>query len=144
MKKLLYLDDQRNPFINGVHLNENEKQIYDLEWVTNYHEFRTWIFKYKLPDIVSFDHDLAPEHYTPEYFWDNYEESKKFQEWKSQYYKEKTGLDCARLLIQYCKALGTDLPIIKVHSANPVGADNIKEVIIDYNYKIKPCPHQKK
>jgi len=32
---------------------------------------------YGLPDAISFDHDLSSEHYTPEYFWDDYEASKK-------------------------------------------------------------------
>jgi hypothetical protein len=82
---------------------------------------------YGLPDSISFDHDLHEEHYTPEYFWNNYIESKKFQEWKKQFYKEKTGADCAKWLVNYCNNNKKELPCIYIHSANPVGVDFIKE-----------------
>lgn len=85
-----------------------------------------------LPDAISFDHDLADSHYTPEYFWDNYEESKKYQEWNSKNHTEKTGMDCAKWLVDYCMDNKKMLPEIFVHSANPVGADNIKGLL--YNY----------
>ena len=89
-----------------------------------------------MPDTISFDHDLADEHYTPEYFWDNYEESKKFQEWRGQYYQEKTGMDCAKWLVDYCMDNKKKLPEIFVHSANPVGADNIKGLLDNF---VKHC-----
>ena len=133
MNNLLWLDDLRNPFIDmeGKVPNGNDK--WNINWVRSYVEFTTWIEMYGLPDAISFDHDLSPEHYTPEYFWDNYEESKKFQELKSKSYEYKTGEDCAAWLITHCKGLGYHLPDVFIHSANPVGADKIKDVFELYN-----------
>ena len=70
----LYLDDIRVP---------------DGDWVIvrSYNEFISHIKQYGLPEFISFDHDLADEHYAGE----NYKN-----------FKEKTGLDCARWLLVYC------------------------------------------
>lgn len=133
--KILWLDDARNPFLD---LEGKVPKVKDsiLEWVLSYEQFVQWIEKYGLPDIISFDHDLADEHYTPEYFWSNYEESKKYQEWRSETYQEKTGMDCAKWLVDYCIDNDKELPEFYVHSANPVGADNIKGILNNY---IKHC-----
>ena len=136
MKKLLWLDDRRNPFLNSIGVSRQGERDYEVHWVRDYHEFMQWLSTFGLPDAISFDHDLAEEHYTPEYFWDNYEESKKFQKWKSQFYTEGTGLDCAEYLIDYCKCSKTNLPVVFIHSANPVGADKIAKVINNF-IKIK-------
>ncbi len=126
MKNLLWLDDNRNPFLN-LEGRLPKKPQYCVNWVLNYKEFTQWIDLHGLPDSVSFDHDLAPEHYTPEYFWNSYEESKKYQDWIKPTYKEKTGADCAKWLINYCKEFNVKLPKIYIHSANPVGADYIRK-----------------
>jgi hypothetical protein len=120
--KILWLDDLRNPFL------DLEGKVPDVDgstliWVLNYHEFTMWIEKNGLPDIISFDHDLASEHYTPEHLWTDYQLSKEYQD--AQSYKEKTGLDCAKWLFDYCQNNDKDLPEYYIHSANPVGADNI-------------------
>ena len=129
-KNLLWLDDYRNPFLNEEGFVPSSHLDWSINWVLNYNEFVKWIELYGLPDAISFDHDLAEEHYTPEYFWSNYEESKKFQEWKSKTYKEKTGLECAKWLVKYCSKNDLILPNeIFVHSANPIGADNIKKYL---------------
>lgn len=128
--KILWLDDLRNPFIDLE--GKVPKIDGTLEWVLNYEQFVQWIEKFGLPDVISFDHDLADEHYTPEYFWDDYEESKKYQEWKSKDYKEKTGLECAKWLVDYCMDNNKELPKYYVHSANPVGADNIIGYLENY------------
>jgi hypothetical protein len=138
MKNLLWLDDIRNPYINEegkVPTRKNGKH-YNIHWVLKYEQFVKWIELFGLPDAISFDHDLADEHYTPEYFWNNYDESKKFQEWRGQNYQEKTGMDCAKWLVDYCMDNKNKLPKIFVHSANPVGADNIKELLDNY---LKHC-----
>jgi len=122
-RKILWLDDLRNPYINLE--GRVPKEEGTVEWVLNYEQFIQWIEKFGLPYIISFDHDLADEHYTPEYFWNNYEESKKFQEWKGETYKEKTGMECAKWLVEYCLDNNVELPLFYAHSANPVGADNI-------------------
>lgn len=76
-----------------------------------------------MPLLISFDHDLADEHYTPQEYWDDYDKSKAYQE--SQSYKEKTGLDCAKFLVEFVESNNKVLPQFLSHSANPVGRDNI-------------------
>ena len=82
MKNLLWLDDVRNPYLNleGKVPQDENGDWYNVNWVLNYEQFTQWIEMFGLPDAISFDHDLADEHYTPEYFWNNYEESKIIKE----------------------------------------------------------------
>jgi hypothetical protein len=42
---------------------------------------------------------------------------------------EKTGLDCARFLVKYCEEKGEGIPEYLVHSANPVGKENIQKFL---------------
>jgi|TARA_R110000796_G_scaffold29731_1_gene79954 hypothetical protein len=137
MKNLLWLDDIRNPFIDEEKRVPIGNDKWNINWVLNYEQFVQWIEIYGLPDAISFDHDLADEHYTPEYFWDDYEESKKFQEWRGKTYQEKTGMDCAKWLVDFCMDNKVELPKFYVHSANPVGADKIREVFSDLKNQIK-------
>ena len=130
-KKLLWLDDLRNPFLDEEGKVPNGNDKWNINWVLNFEQFTKWIEMYGLPDAISFDHDLAPEHYTPEYFWDDYDASKKYQEWKKTVYKELTGEDCAIWLIDYCSVNKLDLPIYYIHSANPVGVDFILNALIN-------------
>ena len=133
MKTLLWLDDIRNPFI-PTYINQYSqlrfvrdinKEGYNINvvWVRNYEEMKEWMAHNSLPEYISFDHDLADEHYTPPKYWDDYQASKKYQ--NAQDYKEKTGLDCAKMLVDYCMDNGVELPQYWSHSANPVGRDNI-------------------
>jgi hypothetical protein len=129
MKKILWLDDLRNPYLNiEGRVPEEDGTI---EWVLNYKEFTEWINKYGLPYLISFDHDLAEEHYTPEEYWDDYDKSKAYQDSKN--YVEKTGLDCAKWLINYCIKNKLNLPKFYSHSANPVGRDNIINLLNKMN-----------
>lgn len=128
VNRTLWLDDLRNPYLNFEKKVPQNHAI--IHWVLNYTEFVKWIEIYGLPAAVSFDHDLADEHYTPEEYWADYQRSKEYQESKD--YKEKTGLDCAKWLVEYCVDRDLDLPICYVHSANPVGADNIKGLLHNY------------
>jgi hypothetical protein len=95
--------------------------------VRNYDEFIKAINSY-YKDIthVSFDHDLADEHYTPEEYWNDFEKSKEYQE--SRNYVENTGYDCAEWLKKFYKDNNLELPIMFVHSMNPVGTQNIINV----------------
>ncbi|MCR5496024.1 MAG: hypothetical protein K6F15_10355 [Treponema sp.] len=54
MKKLLWLDDLRNP-------EDYIKDDYDITWVKNYDEFVNLINEQGLPDVICFDHDLGEE-----------------------------------------------------------------------------------
>lgn len=112
--RMLWLDDLRNPFINIEGRIPKENLIIDQ--VLNYEQFVQWIEKYGLPRIISFDHDLADEHYTPEEYWHDYQISKEYQD--AQNYQEKTGMDCAKWLIDYCIDNKKPLPIFYVHYLN--------------------------
>ena len=69
-----------------------------------------------LPDFISFDHDLAPEHYT-KYLGEPFIETNQ--------YEEETGYECARWLVEYCSEKGLEIPDFAVHSMNPVGSERI-------------------
>lgn len=131
----LYLDDFRIP-------QHSYNYTYDLiylqkDWVIvrDYSEFvrfltiaahkeETW------PEVISFDHDLHDEHYTPQEHWDDYEKSKAWQD--AQVYTEKTGLECAKWLVELCMDKGLKLPKYLCHSQNPVGKDNILGYLDNY------------
>lgn len=99
----IFLDDIRQPEDNSI----------KWEIITNFYEFTKIITYYGLPVItsISFDHDLGLD---------------------SQGNLEKTGYDCAKWLVDYCIENDLDLPRYKIHSANPVGAENIKSLLCNY------------
>lgn len=111
MKKL-YLDDIRIPKTEG--------------WVIirTYEDFVDWIEKNGIPDEVSFDHDLAEIHHNPP------------TKTESSKYYEKTGYDAAKWLCEYCWTNGLPIPTWNVHSANPVGRDNITQLIQNFEKKL--------
>lgn len=116
--KHLYLDDMRTPVDPKWDVVRNydefkEYLVNNFPFIDDYHEPVT------LELHISFDHDLADEHYVPQELWTDYAASVKHQD--SQQYKEKTGLDCAKLLAEY-----NILPdFCNCHSWNPVGKANI-------------------
>lgn len=127
MKKL-FLDDIRQPkdAINLVPSNYN-KIFWDNDWsiVRNYREFVNWILSNGIPDLISFDHDLADIHYEVD-----------FSDWEfssDQLGVEETGLDCAKWLVDYCVDNGSILPKYIVHSANPAGRKNIQSYLDNAN-----------
>jgi hypothetical protein len=120
MRKL-FLDDIRQPK-DACHLVKDYARIYfDDGWdvVKNYTEFVNWIKSNGVPDIISFDHDLADVHYDID-----------FNDWNDmtadQLGVEETGLDCAKWLVDWCLDNGFKLPQYLVHSANPAGRKNIQ------------------
>ena len=119
MKKSLYLDDVRTPTttIPGYE-----------PWyvVRNYDEFVSWISENGIPDLISFDHDLAKEH-MDDYFEQVFTQG--FQHPMYEEYTEKTGLDCARWLAEHIQTNNLVLKSVSVHSHNPVGASNIQSFI---------------
>jgi hypothetical protein len=119
MKTALYLDDVRTPIETLPGYNP---------WnvVRNYNEFTDWINTNGIPDLISFDHDLADEH-SNDYF--NQVGTQGYQIPSYEQYKEKTGLDCARYVADYCQNNNVPLKGCCVHSHNPVGAKNIQSLI---------------
>jgi spore germination protein YaaH len=93
--------------------------IYLEDWnvVRNYKDFVEAVTNH-IDEIthVSFDHDLADIHYDP-------------TTWREGFvYQEETGHDCAVWLKNFYKERGKELPILFVHSMNPVGTQNIINV----------------
>ena len=107
MSRRLFLDDLRVPTDCLEYMLKN-KEIYSEEWdiVRSYKDFVSYVVKNGVPDVVSFDHDLADE-------LDK---------------KEKTGCDCAKWLCEYCLENNIPLPEYIVHSMNPIGSENILSV----------------
>ncbi len=117
------MDDFRNPMdcINYMRLRVDDSVMYSREkWIVvrNYEEFVNYITNNGLPYLISFDHDLADEHYDPSMYSGNYDDVAKN-------FKEKTGMDCAKWLVDYCIDRSEKLPKYVIHSMNPVGAQNI-------------------
>lgn len=110
----LFLDDYREPMNTGA--------ITDWTIVRNYNEFVKIITEKGLPTFVTFDHDLAFEHYP-------LAEEHPTMAIPYNNYKEKTGYHCAQWLIEYCQKNQKSLPIWKVHSMNPVGKTNISQLL---------------
>lgn len=125
--RLLFLDDIRQP--KDAFEYTHQQIFLENGWsvVKSYDEFIEWIKTSGLPDLISFDHDLADTHYTPEHLWNDYEKSKRWQE--DQVHKERTGYECAKWLVDYCLENKIRLPKFFCHSMNPVGKDKIMSLL---------------
>ena len=85
--------------------------------------------KHGLPSFVTFDHDLADEHYRPSMYnpdrhYTNYYTDGTF--------KEKTGFHCAQWLVDYCLENKLAFPDYQIHTKNPVGYTNIASYIENF------------
>lgn len=119
--KKLFLDDYRIP-LNAYSYTKNQIYLFNWDVVTNYDEFVNYITNKGIPEVISFDHDLADEHYTPE---ENIEYNK---------FKEKTGYDCAKWLADYCINNNLVFPeYVLIHSMNPYGSLNIESIFLTIN-----------
>jgi hypothetical protein len=126
--KLLFLDDFRVPFDCTYYMYGRgvNVEIYLKKWdiVRNYNDFVKYIETNGLPDLISFDHDLADKHYAPTERYADYNVWSKEVE-----FKEKTGLDCAIFLKEYCIKNNLKLPEYIIHSMNPAGVRNINNCL---------------
>ncbi len=106
---ILYLDDVRVPSLPGVVL------------VRSYAEFVEYLAKVGMPELISFDHDLAREHYPVGL-------NRAGETIPYSGYREKTGLDCARYVTE------NKLPLRywAVHSSNVQGKINIERELRRY------------
>jgi hypothetical protein len=120
-KLRLYLDDIRTP----VHE----------DWIV-VRDFDEFVYEIKLNglgnfELISLDHDLGDtamvEYYT---------NVKNNHIIDYNNIKEKTGLDAAKFLVSESMNSKIPLPQIYVHSANPIGSDNI---IVYINNYLKNC-----
>lgn len=130
MSYKLYLDDYRIPLDSfkfmAPKIGDKNTVYLQSDWVVvkDYNSFVNCITERGIPSLVSFDHDLAQEHYAPENRWEDYDQWEKEQQ-----FVEKTGKDCAEWLCNYCAHNNLKFPDYYVHSMNPVGASNITNLI---------------
>lgn len=115
----LFLDDERLPHrVTWVNLPNGPWTM-----VRSYKEFCECVTKNGLPHFVTFDHDLSVE--------DQNKNPATMQ------FKEKTGMDCAKWLVEYCINNNLRFPDYEVHSMNIIGKMNIKSYIESFKNTIK-------
>jgi hypothetical protein len=120
-KVKIYLDDVRTPE--------------ESEWVVvrDYHQFVNLVNKLGLNniDIISLDHDLGDTAMVEYYnnVKDNY--SLDYNN-----IKEMTGYDCCKFLVNKSIDDNVMLPLVVIHSANPIGSSNMMGYINNY---LKNC-----
>ena len=122
MSYYLFLDDIRYPSqVNWVSLPEN------VEWkiVRSFDEFTNFIKVNGLPKFISFDHDLADEHYKLGHV-------SAFTKFDYNKVTEKTGYHCAKWLVEYCLERKLPPPNWVTHSMNPIGCENINSILKSY------------
>lgn len=127
MDYCLFLDDIRFPY--HAYGYTNDSVYIKLDWIIarSYDEFTKIITEKGLPKLISFDHDLADEHYHSD-----------DQPWSTDFtidyfsYKEKTGYECAKWLCDYCLDNNVKIPDTKVHSFNHIGRSNIRHYISNF------------
>lgn len=113
----IYLDDVRTPTDKGWRV------------VRNYHQFVDVIQELGLDSIdhISLDHDLGDSAMN-EY----YQNVKPNYRLDYDNIQEKTGMDCVKWLVDYCLDNRSDMPLVTVHSANPIGSANMMGWINNY------------
>lgn len=89
--------------MSSLFLDDVREAPIGFDVVRSFEEFTAYIEKNGVPDLISFDHDLG------------YNESSS----------EKTGYDCAKWLLDN----GHTLKRWRIHSANPVGAERIRNLL---------------
>lgn len=120
----LFLDDDRKPSdVTWVEL-----PLHDWVIVRNYDQFLKTITERGIPTTVTFDHDLAHEHYS-EYHAAHDPKSPTRGVFRYDRCKEKTGYDCAKWLAELCVQKNIPIPLYYIHTKNPVGAMNIFSIM---------------
>ncbi len=124
--KRLFLDDWRIPQDCAQYMWQRKVDctIFHENWdiVRSFGQFKNWIIKNGIPNIVSFDYDLADVEELKEELnieeWFNLNENKVY-----------TGLDCAKFLLNYCNDNKLNFPDYIIHSVNPDGTEEIKKLL---------------
>lgn len=122
----IFLDDVRQPYDCAKYMHTRIGALNPIytegEWyiVRNYDQFCKAIDRFSEEIThISFDHDLADDHYHVSMYHGKEQYDKHLS--KS---KEKTGLDCAKYFKEKFKDKQV-WPTLFVHSMNPVGTENI-------------------
>ncbi len=124
--KRLFLDDWRIPRDCATYMwQRTDCRIYHEEWdiVRSYGQFVEWIEKNGVPDLVTFDYDLADVEELKEELpieeWFNLDENRVY-----------TGLDCVEFLLDFCNKNDFKFPEYVIHSVNPAGCEEMKRILI--------------
>lgn len=131
----LFLDDERIPSkVKWVDLPQG------VEWTIarNYDEFVKIITEQGIPAFITFDHDLADEHYTDGWM----ASAGEIDKLPYEAYKEKTGLECAKWLVGQLAPQQLPFPLYEVHTMNPIGKMNIQSYIRSYIRSTKGYDHE--
>ncbi len=126
MRYNLFLDDFRVPQ-DAFHYTKVVEYM-KLDWVIarSFDEFVKIITeghaKGEWPELISYDHDLADDHYQHLTVGIPYDE-----------FTEKTGYHCAKWLIDFCLDNSAVMPNFMVHSMNPAGGDNIRKLLENFH-----------
>ena len=127
----LFLDDVRSPF--DCYVYKKDERYVKCEWVIvrSHDEFVEKIdsmWDQKLfPSLVSFDHDLADEHYISA-MYDGVEEYNRV----AKSFTIPTGRRSAEYLVSFCKTNLLVLPDCMIHTMNPAGEQRIKNALSMY------------
>ncbi len=130
LKYYIFLDDERMPWdVTWCDIRRD----YHYNIIRTVDEFTGMIETLGyLPDFVSFDHDLADEHYEVMLKEVEAHRHTAFVDDEHgglnltfDYGKEKTGFDAAKWLVNFCIDRGLKFPDYRVHSMNPIGRERI-------------------
>ena len=128
----LFLDDERIP--KGVFLYKPEPVYTEQPWtiVRSYDSFVNKVTqKYTegyFPCVVSFDHDLAREHYL-------HGALSRYEKFDETAVNVPTGWHCLKWLLKFCETQDFVLPKILFHSMNKGGTVNMTALIDEYKAK---------
>ena len=110
MKRIVWLDDVRNPYSNPwikdvIHASYSDN--FELLWTKSYYDFKEAIMSGQTIDVIFFDHDLGDG---------------------------KSGMDCMKLFINYIIENNINPNNFEVYfqSMNPVGKENMKSLFERY------------
>ena len=123
---LLWLDDIRDPASTEVDwlglYSPIEKYEAYVVWIKSYDEFVCFILSNGLPSAICFDYDLskAPNKIS-------------VQEVCRGKGTVKTGLDCAKWLVEYCNEQGIDIPPYGIQAENLEGKMKIEAILNQYH-----------
>ena len=120
----LFLDDERDPQdVKWIDLPMHHWVV-----VTSFNAFVATIKERGLPETVSFDHDLADEHYK-EYHNAHDHMMLSFGTIRYHTFKEKTGYEAAKWMAEMCVDKKLPIPTYFVHTLNDIGKKNIVSIL---------------
>lgn len=120
----LFLDDERFP----KDVKWIELPLVNWEIVRNYKQFVETIKTRGIPATVSFDHDLAQEHYD-EYTAAHDKRMLSCGTIRYHRFQEKSGFECAKWLAEECVSRKATIPEYYIHTLNPIGGENIRSIL---------------